>query len=253
MRSGGPIMIKKRTILVAAVIWLSLCTSLFAEEKDDRNWKDEAELSYVDTSGNTDILSLSAKNKLNLNFTDRLSGQWDISALYAKTDGDKTAERYATSGRLDYSITEQIYAAGIAGWMKDEFSGIERRFNIGPAFGYKFLLGPKHFLKAEAGLEYVDENYTNDDEASFVQGRIFGQYEFLLTEKSKFSQSLEYLHDFDDGSDYTVNSVSAIITSLSDTYSIKTSYEVHYDHEPVPDDLDKTDTILSVALVVNFN
>ncbi|MEJ2098166.1 MAG: hypothetical protein P8Y38_13840, partial [Deltaproteobacteria bacterium] len=42
MRSGGPIMIKKRTILVAAVIWLSLCTSLFAEEKDDRNWKDEA-------------------------------------------------------------------------------------------------------------------------------------------------------------------------------------------------------------------
>jgi putative salt-induced outer membrane protein len=246
-------MIKKRTILVTTAIWLSLCTTLFAEEKDNRNWKDEAELSYVDTGGNTDVLSLSAKNKLIVDFTDRLSGQWDISALYGETDGDKTAERYATSGRLDYSITERIYVAGIAGWMKDEFSGIDRRFNIGPAFGYKFLLGPKHFLKAEAGLEYVDEDYTNDDEASFVQSRVFGQYEFLLTEKSKFSQSLEYLHNFDDGSDYKVNSESAIIMSLSDTYSIKTSYEVHYDHEPVPDTLEKTDTMLSVALVVNFN
>ena len=243
----------KKSMILVAVVLLMIGTNPAAAAENNQNWKDEAELSYVDTSGNTDVLSLSAKNKLIVGFTERLSAQWDLSALYGETDGDKSAERYATSGRLDYNITQRIYIAGITGWMKDEFSGIDQRFNIGPALGYKFLLGPRHFLKTEGGLEYVNEDYTNDENDSYIQGRLFGLYEFLLTDKSKFSQSLEYLHDFDDASNYNINSVSAIITSLSDTFSIKTSYEVHYDHEPVPDSLEKTDTMLSVALVVNLN
>lgn len=244
---------KKIVLFYAFASWLVLCAGLHAQEDSAKKWKDEAELSYVGTSGNTDVLSLSAKNKLDYQFTERLSGQWNLSVLYGETGGDKTAERYATDIRSDYSITERVYAAGLAGWLKDEFSGIDRRINLGPAVGYKFLLGPAHFLNSEAGLEYVKEDYTDNDEDSFMRGRLYGLYEFLLTEKSKFSQSLEYLHNLDDGSDYNINSITAIITSLSDTFSIKTGYEIHYDNKPVPDSIEETDTILSVALVVNFN
>jgi putative salt-induced outer membrane protein len=243
---------KKKTAFYALAIWLMLYGGLFAEENKDKKWNDEAELSYVDTSGNTEVRSLSGKNKLGYQFNDRLAGEWNLSALYGETDGRKIAERYATDGRIDFSVTERLYVAGLVGWLKDEFSGIDQRISIGPAVGYKFLLGPKHFLKSEASLEYVEEDYTNNDEEAFMRAGLYGLYEFLLTEKSRFSQSLEYLYDFEDVNNYNLNSVTAIITSLSDIFSIKTSYEVHYDNAPVPDSLEETDTILSVALVVNF-
>lgn len=232
-------------ILVALIL-----PSLVAAEES--KWQDEAELSYVNTGGNTEVISLSAKNKLTYQFTEKLKGQWDVSALYGETEDVKTAERYTTEVRLDYNLTDKIYVAGIGGWLQDEFAGIEQRFYFGPAVGYKILTGPKHFLSAEGGIDYVTEEYINDEDADFMRGRAFGSYEFLLTEKSKFTQSLELLYDFEDSDNYNVNTVSALITSLSDTFSIKTSYEVHYDNEPVPDDLEETDTILSVALIVNF-
>jgi putative salt-induced outer membrane protein len=240
---------KKLVFYILLAIWSAIPAVVFAQEN---KWQDEAELSYVNTSGNTDVLSLSAKNKLTYQFSDRLSGLWDVRALYGKTDGDKSAERYATEIRLDYGLTERVYIAGIGGWLQDEFAGIDERLYLGPALGYKFIIGPKHFLNAEAGLEYVTENYTNNTDDNFMRGRALGLYEFLLSEKSKVTQSIEYLYDFDNSDNYNINTVTALITSLSDTFSIKTSYEIHYDNEPVPDSLDETDTILSVALVVNM-
>jgi len=240
---------KKLVFYILLAIWSAMPAVVFAQEN---KWQDEAELSYVNTSGNTDVLSLSAKNKLTYQFSDRLSGLWDVRALYGKTDGDKNAERYATEIRLDYGLTERVYIAGIGGWLQDEFAGIDERLYLGPALGYKFIIGPKHFFSAEAGLEYVIENYTNNSDDDFIRGRALGLYEFLLSEKSKVTQSIEYLYDFDNSDNYNINAVTALITSLSDTFSIKTSYEIHYDNEPVPDSLDETDTILSVALVVNM-
>jgi putative salt-induced outer membrane protein len=49
-----------------------------------------------------------------------------------------------------------------------------------------------------------------------------------------------------------LNSETAVLSSLSDYFSLKTSYVIKYDNEPVPKTLDDTDTILAVALVVNF-
>ena len=44
-----------------------------------------------------------------------------------------------------------------------EFAGIDNRYYVDPVVGYKFLTGPKHFLKAEAGADYVKEEYVDDD------------------------------------------------------------------------------------------
>ena len=240
---------KKYLLVLMIFVWMIVPTMVAAE---DSKWQDEAELSYVSTGGNTEVTSLSAKNKLTYRFTDKLKGSWDLSALYGETEDVKTAERYATEFRLDYDLTDRLYIAGIGGWLQDEFAGIDQRLYLGPALGYKILTGPKHLLSAEAGIDYVTEEYTNDEDADYMRGRAFGSYEFLLTEKSKFNQTLELLYDFDDSDNYNANSVTALITSLSDTFSIKTSYEIHYDNEPVPDSLEETDTILSVALIVNF-
>lgn len=235
--------------LTVLLIVFVLASGSRAEEK---KWSDEAELSFVDTGGNTDVTTLSAKNLLKYRFTNKLQGAWKLGAVYGKSDGEKNAENYFTELRLDYQLTERLYSYAAGGWMQDEFAGIDSRYYLGPGVGYKFLSGPKHFLAGEAGLNYVNEEYIDDTDKDYLEGRAFAKYEYALAEKNRFSQSVELLYDFEDSENYIVNSETAVISALSDYLSLKASYVIKYDNEPVPETLKETDTILAVTLVVNF-
>lgn len=136
--------------------------------------------------------------------------------------------------------------------MQDKYAGIDSRYHAGPGVGCKFLAGPKHFLAGEMGLNYTGEQYTDNMDKDYVGGRAFGQYEYGLTEKSRFSQSVEFLYDLDDTENYNVNSETALISVLNRYLSLKASCLVKYDNQPVPKSLEKTDTILGIALVVNI-
>jgi putative salt-induced outer membrane protein len=235
----------------AVVVFFVLLMAVTASAEEKR-WSEEAELSFVDTGGNTDVTSVSAKNLLTYKFTEKLMGAWRIGALYGETDGEKTAESYFTELRMDYLFTTRFYGYASGGWMQDEFAGIDARYYVGPGVGYKFLTGPQHLLVGETGVSYAKEEYTDGTDKDYVQGRAFAKYEYAFTEKNKFSQSLEYLHDFDDSENYNVTSETAVISALSDSLSLKASYVVKYDNKPVPDTVEETDTILAVTLVVNF-
>jgi putative salt-induced outer membrane protein len=219
---------------------------------EEKRWSDEAELSFVDTGGNTDVVTFSAKNHLKYKFTDKLTGSWALGALYGESDGEKNAERYFTELRTDYMFTERLYTFGIGGWLQDEFAGFDARYYVGPGIGFKFLTGPKHLLVGEMGANYAREEYTDGTEKDFIEGRGFAKYEYAFTEKNRFSQSVEFLYDFDDSENYKVNSVTALISALNSYLSLKASYEVKYNNQPVPETLDKTDTILGITLVVSF-
>ena len=240
-------MIKFGFFLILCILFIA--STISAQEK---RWVDEAELSFVNTDGNTDLMNLSARNLLKYKFNEKMIGSWRLGALYGKNDGVKNAESYSTDLRVDYLLTETLYVAGIAGWLKDNFAGIEARYYIGVTLGYKFLSGPKQFLEGEAGLNYVMEEYTDNTEEKYPQGRVFGKYEYVFTDKNKCFQSLEFLYDFEESDNYNINSETALITALSDYLSLKTSYQIRYDNHPVPSTLRETDTVLSITLVVNF-
>ncbi|VAX30770.1 hypothetical protein MNBD_NITROSPIRAE01-190 [hydrothermal vent metagenome] len=219
----------------------------------EKKWSDEGELSSVNTGGNTNVSTFAAKNIVKYKFSEKIEGNWKVSALNSKTEGIKTAERYASELRGDHLFSEHIYAGLSVGWLKDKFAGIDARYYVGPVAGYRVLHGPKHFLKTEAGLDYVSEDYTNNTSSNFLRGRAFGAYEFHLTDLNKFTQSLEYLYDFDNATNYNINTVSAMVTVLSQNFSLKTSYEVKFDNDPIGARLNKkTDTMLAVSLLVNF-
>ncbi len=63
---------------------------------------------------------------------------------------------------------------------------------------------------------------------------------------------MEYLSNFDDSEDYNVISETSLISSLSDSLSLKITYEIKYDNVPVPETLEYKDTTLTVTLVINF-
>ncbi len=217
----------------------------------DKLLSDQAEISFVDTSGNSEISTLSVKNLMTYQFSDKLLGSWRLFLLRGESDGEKNAERYATELRVDYLLTKRLYSFAGARWLKDTFAGVDPRYGLGAGVGYKFLLGPKHFLLGEAGLTYTVEDRTDGTDSDYLGGRLFGQYDYAFSDKSRFIQSLEFLQDFKESKNWLMNSETALTAALNSFMSLKASYLVQYDNEPV-DDLDDTDTTLGMALVINY-
>jgi putative salt-induced outer membrane protein len=222
--------------------------------KEEKRFSDELSFSLINTTGNSDTLAIAGKNEMKYKFTDKWTGSWVVGALYNESDGEKTAERYFTDLRADYAFTDRWYAYGLGTWLRDEFAGFDNRVSIGPGVGYKFLIGPKHFLLGEAGLNYAYEDYTDpeEDTEQFLEGRLFGKYEWAFTEKTKLSQSLEYLQGFNDINMWKLNSETALITLLTDILALKVSYSIFYNNDPRPSDLDDIDTILATSLVITY-
>lgn len=243
---------KKINALLLAILSYAAVMDVSAQDAKPSAWSDEAELSYVSTGGNSDTKAYAARNMLKYAFSEKVDSQWKLGMLEIRTDGKKTAENYYTELRGDYKLTEGFYAMLGGGWMRDEFAGIENRYYVGPGGGYQFIEGPAHFFKSEAGVDYVREEYTNDSDTDFMRGRLFAEYNYHFAEKNKLLQTVEYLRDFEDSMNYNVNTETALISALNGSLSLKTSYLVKYDNEPVPHTLKRTDTFFTVALVVNI-
>jgi putative salt-induced outer membrane protein len=221
----------------------------WAEEKRLSN---EGELSFVQTGGNTDVTTFAAKNKLGYDFSGPFSVLWKAALLYGKDAGEKNAERYGTDGRVEYTISDKTYFYGQAGWLQDKFAGLDNRYFGGPGAGIQIFAGQKHSLSTELGANYAMEEYTDNTDNEFMEGRGFAKYQYRFNEKVTFTQQLEYLQNFKEQDKYKTFSISDLTTDINDHFSLKIAYEVRYDNQPTPETLDNVDSLLSVALVVGI-
>jgi putative salt-induced outer membrane protein len=242
----------KTALILCSIIFVMSALVSAEETKTEKRWNDEAELSFVSTAGNSETTTFAGENLLKYKFTERLEGSWDIAGLYSEDNDIKTAERYSTNLQLKYLFTERLYSGLSAGWLKDEFVGFKNKYYVGPLIGYKFFTGPKHFLNGELGFNYTKEEYIDNSEEELVEWRTFGNYEYAISPKTKFSQSFEYLHDLAGDNNHKAISLTAVTVAITEIFSIKTGYEIRYVNRPVPDTLENTDSILTVALVANF-
>lgn len=240
---------KGNTLWIAILLAMLVAAPLYAEDKAVKN---VAELSYLDTSGNTETTTFKAKNTLTWAVSPKTSLIWLVRGLYGESDGEKNAEQYATELRGDYLVTDRLYTSLIGGWLQDEFAGIDTKYYVGPALGYFFLKGPKHVFKSEVEVDYVNEEYIDDTSEDYAQGSVFAEYEYTISDKNKFTQSAKYSVDLEDGERYEAKSVTALIYGFNSTLSLKTSYEVTYVNRPVPSTLEKTDKIFSTTLIINY-
>ncbi len=239
----------RAALILGAALLCICCVDGFAGEK---KWKNEAELSYVQTGGNTDVTTLSFKNLLNYQFNERLKSAWKMGAIYGRSEGERTAESYMTELRTDYKLKEKRYLYGMAGFLTDEFAGFDSRYYGGLGAGYHSLDGPNHFLSSELGLNYSLEEYIDDTDQRFTEGRAFVSYEYAIGDHSRFSQGLEYLYDFTESENYRINSDTAMKVQINTIVSLKVGYEVHFDNAPTPETLNGTDTRFYTAIVANI-
>jgi putative salt-induced outer membrane protein len=222
-----------------------------AQESDaPKKWKDAAELSYVQATGNSKTSTISFRNLYNRDWK-KAALELNAGGLGAKNRGVETAEQYNASEKISLKLPGKNYAFQKTVWEKNRFAGISNRYDMGFGVGRHFLETPDNQLSAEAGSGYVFEDRSGASNRTFGAYRGYGKYIRALSPTANASQDLEFLGNLNYPAGYRMNAETALVTSISTHFSLKASYQWRYSNSP-GSDFNKTDTITAMALVVNY-
>lgn len=240
----------KRLIWIAGTLTLlgMIQTPVFAQ---DAPWRGSVELSYLQTSGNTQSQSLAAGAKVERTFaSSKLTGE--AKGLYGKK-GDITSDKsWITYLKYDQNVTDRISILVLETVERNTLKGIEFRYIHQGGIGYYFIKTATDTLKGEAGAGYIQEDPVQPfKDRGFPSARVFAGYVHSFTEKSRFEQTLEYLPNLKETEDYIINEESVLITNLTGNFALKTSFAVTFDHQP-PTGFGKSDRLFKTALLYTF-
>lgn len=188
-----------------------------------------------------------------------------------------TASSYGLALMYRKNISERLFWYSGVSWFQNFFAGIDDRYILGGGIGYTFLTTKRHLFKGELGLDLTRQDPLGNPPPSeletidYVAIRGTLNYEYKISEKSKLTEDLNFIENLDTTSAWRANSITALTAGFTDNLALKMSYTVMYSNEPpvkvvAPDAVpapppaaedalytyEKTDTILSVTLVVNF-
>lgn len=209
----------------------------------------ELSAGYIANGGNSETRSSNAKAQFGY-----VSGRWKNelkgSLQHARDDGDTTAERYSAGYKLDYSFTDNDYLFFTVDFDKDLFGGVRERLAEAVGYGRKLINTDRHKLDAEIGVgarQIRLQGVGAERESEFI-GRANGQYRWILTETSEFSQRL--MVESGDENTFT-ESISELKLSIIGNLFASLSYTVRNNSDVAPG-LKKTDTVTAVNLSYKF-
>lgn len=190
-----------------------------------------ADLGFVKTAGNTDVTTLNVGEKLILR-----AGKWEhrqqAGSVYGAQDGEQTSNLLFGNWRSDFALNAWLAVFGYAGYDRNAFAGISRRFEETLGLAAKLLSRQSDILGLEAGLGLTQQRSTLGESNSFAALRTGTSYRHNFTGTSYFLQLVEYLPSLEVGEDYRINSETALVAPLSSHMAIKAGYQVRYDNLP---------------------
>jgi putative salt-induced outer membrane protein len=244
-----------RSRLFVTVI-LSVCPALAdaqtppAADAPPPRWERKAELSLVSTGGNTDTQTLGVGASMVFR-----PGAWTTEARTAlvrsETNDVETAKSFVADLREAYALTPRVELFGRYGYLADPFAGIDRRSTIDGGAGYKFLRGPVHTLRVDAGLGYSSEDRAVGEDQSFALANFGTAYKWQFSKTADLTNSAIYTTPFGEGDAWRFGNAFAVTAALSQALSLKLSHDVKVNNSPVAT-FEKTDRLTSVALVAKF-
>jgi putative salt-induced outer membrane protein len=221
-----------------------------SQEKPAPLWSTSLSLSYVATSGNTNTRTLG---------TDwvfaRKPSPWglkgEVSYMQAKEEGVMTAQRSMAKIRGLRSLSKRWEAFVGAAGLSDRFSGIHRRYLVETGATFHALAGPEQHLSFDAGLTRTREEFTDGSRHNYLGGVFGGDYRWVFSKGTQFSQSLHYYPDFNTASNWRVESETSLQAAVNSHLALKAGFQFRYDNLPQPG-FRKTDTTTTMSLVFQF-
>ncbi|MBY0540366.1 MAG: DUF481 domain-containing protein [Campylobacterales bacterium] len=207
------------------------------------------ELSYVQTSGNTNTTTFSSKLQGIAALSDTESIKAKGSILYSESDENTSANKYNVELDYNHMINKKLYSYMGINYIKDELSDYDYRLNSGPGLGYKFLEDETQTVDIQGGLDYAYDRYTNGLKDDYLAGKTELNYKYRFSKSVEFKQMLSYLASFEDSEKYFAISDSAIGVKMTQNLSLGVSYNMDYTNKT---EKEKLDTKFLTSLIVDF-
>lgn len=207
------------------------------------------ELSYVETSGNTNTTTFSSKLEGTTAFNDTDSLKAKGSILYSESEKDTSANKYNLELDYNHMINQKLYSYVGINYIKDQLSDYDYRLDIGPGLGYKILEDETQTIDIQGGLDYAYDKYENGSKDAYVAGKTELNYKYRFNQNVEFKQMLSYLGSFEDREKYFAVSDSSIGVKMTQNLSLGISYNLDYTNKTEKEKLDKK---FLTSLIVDF-
>jgi putative salt-induced outer membrane protein len=249
----------RRRMIMAYGFVILLLVSLMVGDPTGRShaaeelppWKGNIEVSYVQSSGNTDSLSLVAAGKVERK-TNRSRFAGEAKTIYGRKNDTTSAKSWSTALKYDFQLTDNLSLFVLESVERDTLKGIEFRSMHQGGLGYYFIKTSSDTLQGEAGAGYTQEDLVEPfNNRELPTARLFVGYIRSFTPKNRFEQRVEYLPNLKNSKDYIINEESALITNLMGNFAFKISYTISYDNLPT-ERFDKMDRIFKSSLLYTF-
>ena len=251
-------------MIMASGIVLIFSTLLFAaanpqdapgteDGEKEKSWSAHIELSYVNTSGNTDTESLAALLNLNAS-TNSDSFYFSSGVLFAQQDGVESSNRLTLEGRWERTISEKIFGFVETGYERDKFSGYDYRSSAGAGLGYDWLRSTKQELKNFVSLTYNHDSIAHVDIPNNNYGslKLSVEYYRQITENLRFRESSDGTISLEDSNNYFLNSLTALEVKAYGNISIGLSYLVNYRNLIFAPGIKQTDKTFMTSVIIDF-
>ncbi|RLU00220.1 YdiY family protein [Ketobacter sp.] len=245
----------KITLLALAI---APFTAVVAEEaEEDKLWKGEASLSYIDSSGNTESTNLDFRSTATRN-----GEVWrNIYKLEASNEtaeqvddnGDKeevrTAEKYFGSAKAEYKFGDSSYLFGLLEYTDDRFSGYDYEASATFGYGRDILMSKKHELSADAGIGYRESKETETgDVVEEAVLRLGALYLWRISENATFDEDFST----EIGEEKTVTkSYTRVKVKINGSLHGFVAYEIKHTDE-VPEGVKNSDRKFMVGVNYTF-
>ena len=284
-RNGLAAMVLCMSILLASV-------ALAEEAEKELGWKDVAELSLVSARGNAESDTFGFKNTAvrtwdNATFTLAAGGLRAETGtitrvgvgtpadfrIVERTDTVLSAENYFLRGQYDRKITDRLFWFVGASWDTNEFAGIDNRYALTAGVGHVWFDDETSRFSTSYGVTFTQQDDIVEVpgvDDSFIGLRGAWDYWRQLTGNTEFGSVLIIDTNFDESEDYRADFTNWVSVAMSERLALKVSYQFQFDNLPslqsvpletlagtatgetVLAELDDLDSLLTVALVVNF-
>ena len=254
-------------------------------------WSNSSEFSFIQTRGNTESTTFGLANELitewertetrlefgalrtnTTRFRRSATGTADDFRIEEESETRVSAENYHIRLRGDREFSERSSVFGQLGWVRNTFTGIDGRYVLVAGMSTRWVEDEVHELRSSYGLTFTaqDDVVPNPDvRSTFIGLQVSGEYEIQLTDNTEFKSTLVVDENGFNPADLRADWVSTLGVSMSEHFGLQAKFQYLFDNRPslvdvpltsaegestgkVPIPLDKSDRVLTMALVVNF-
>ncbi len=215
-------------------------------------WSGNAELGFIQTSGNSDTQSFNGKFNITRDLQP-LKTAFKFEALTSEESGDPSKEKYLSEFKVDYSLGEFDYFTSLLSYEDDRFSGYQYQGTLSLGYGYRAWNDEQGKLDLEVGPGYRRNALEiRNDQGEKIEEEAVGRFSLNLEVKigdgAKFTEVITI-----EGGDSNViyKSDMGLQSTLIGTLAMKINYQIKHTDD-VPEGTKNTDSLVGVTLVYGF-